>query len=94
MGTEHRGRVVNTPASYSGGPEFKSRPQWPAILIKGFRGFPQSIKESRLQSVENKLSTYKHESWDIQTYRTQSSLFELQRMHYVPKMEFYFFSEL
>jgi hypothetical protein len=59
MGTEHRGRVVNTPASYSGGPEFKSRP-------KGFRGFPQSLKESRLQSVENKLSTYKHESWDIQ----------------------------
>jgi hypothetical protein len=31
--TERRGRVLNTPASYSGGAGFDSRPQPPAILI-------------------------------------------------------------
>jgi hypothetical protein len=33
--------VDNTPASYSGGPGFDSRP---AILIEAFRGFMQSIQ--------------------------------------------------
>jgi hypothetical protein len=32
------------PASYSGGPGFKSLPRWPAILIEVFRGFPQSLQ--------------------------------------------------
>jgi hypothetical protein len=41
---EHRGRVLNTPASYSGGPEYKSRLRRPAILIEGFRGFSQSLQ--------------------------------------------------
>jgi hypothetical protein len=30
-GTEHRGRVVNTPPSYSGGRRFKSWPRLPSI---------------------------------------------------------------
>jgi hypothetical protein len=34
--TERRGRVVNTPNSYFGGPGFDSRPRWPAILIEVF----------------------------------------------------------
>jgi hypothetical protein len=37
--TECRGRVVNAPALYSGGPGFKSWPQQPAILIEVVRGF-------------------------------------------------------
>jgi hypothetical protein len=37
-------RVVNTPASYSGGPRFHFRPQRRAILIEGVRGFPQSLQ--------------------------------------------------
>jgi hypothetical protein len=36
MITERRGRVVNSPASYSGGPGFKSRSRQPAILIEVF----------------------------------------------------------
>jgi hypothetical protein len=39
--TERRGRVHNTPASYSGGLGFKSQHWRPAILIEGFRGFSQ-----------------------------------------------------
>jgi hypothetical protein len=39
MDTEHRGRVVNTPASYSRCPRFKSWPRRPAILIDVYRGF-------------------------------------------------------
>jgi hypothetical protein len=42
--TECRGRVVNTPALYSGGPGFKSWPQQPAILIEVVRGFSQSLQ--------------------------------------------------
>jgi hypothetical protein len=42
--TERRGRVVKTPASYSGGPWLKSRPGWPAILSEGFLGFSQSLQ--------------------------------------------------
>jgi hypothetical protein len=42
--TERRGRVVRTPASYSGGPGLKSRPRWPAILSEGFLGFSQSLQ--------------------------------------------------
>jgi hypothetical protein len=42
--TERRGLVVNIPASYSGGHGFKSRPRPSAILIEGFRGFPQSLQ--------------------------------------------------
>jgi hypothetical protein len=34
--TKCRGRVVNTPASYSGCPGFKSQPRRPATLIEGF----------------------------------------------------------
>jgi hypothetical protein len=41
---ERRGRAVNTPTSYSGGPAFDSRSRGPAILIQGFRGFPQSLQ--------------------------------------------------
>jgi hypothetical protein len=40
---ERRGRVVNTPASYSGGPRFKSQPRLPVMLIEFFCGFPQSL---------------------------------------------------
>jgi hypothetical protein len=36
---ERHGKVVTTPASYSGGPGFKSRAWRPEILIEGFRGF-------------------------------------------------------
>jgi hypothetical protein len=43
--TERHGRVVNTPTSYSGGPGLESRPRRPAILIEGFRGFPQSLQD-------------------------------------------------
>jgi hypothetical protein len=42
--TERRGRVLNIPASYSGGAGFDSRPQPPAILIDIFRSFPQSLQ--------------------------------------------------
>jgi hypothetical protein len=41
---ERRGRVVNPPASYPGGPEFKSRPRRSAMLIEAFRGFRQSLQ--------------------------------------------------
>jgi hypothetical protein len=44
VGTELRGRVVNTPASYSGGTGYKCRPGRPAILIGGFRGFSQFLQ--------------------------------------------------
>jgi hypothetical protein len=37
--TENSGRVVNTPASYSEGPGFKSRPQQQAMPIEVYRGF-------------------------------------------------------
>jgi hypothetical protein len=36
--------VVNTPASQSGGPGFKSRPGDRLPLLKVFRGFPQSLQ--------------------------------------------------
>jgi hypothetical protein len=36
----HHGRVVNTLASYSGGPGFKS---WPGDQLSCFHGFPQSL---------------------------------------------------
>jgi hypothetical protein len=42
--TKRRGRVVNTPTSYSGGPGFDYRSRRPAILIEVFRGFPQSLQ--------------------------------------------------
>jgi hypothetical protein len=42
--TKCHGWVVNTPASYSGGPGFNSWPWWLAILIDVFRGFPQSLQ--------------------------------------------------
>jgi hypothetical protein len=38
---ERSDRVVNIPASYSRGPEFKSKP---AILTEVFRSFPQSLQ--------------------------------------------------
>jgi hypothetical protein len=41
--TERHGRMVDTRASYSGGPEFKSRPRLSAVLIEYFRGLPQSM---------------------------------------------------
>jgi hypothetical protein len=41
MLTESRGRVVNTPASYSGGPAFKSR--FEDRLTDVIRGFTQSF---------------------------------------------------
>jgi hypothetical protein len=41
---ERRGRVVSTPALYSGGPGFESRPRRPAVLIEGFCGFLQSLQ--------------------------------------------------
>jgi hypothetical protein len=44
LSTERRGRVFNNPASYSEGPEFKSWPRLPAILIEVFRDFPQSLQ--------------------------------------------------
>jgi hypothetical protein len=42
--TEHHGRVVNTPALYSGDPGFKSQSRRPAMLIEIFRGFIQSLQ--------------------------------------------------
>jgi hypothetical protein len=42
--TERRGRVVNIPISYSGGPTFDYRPRRQAILTEVFRGFPQSLQ--------------------------------------------------
>jgi hypothetical protein len=42
--TERRGRVVNTPTSYSGGPGFDYRPRRSAILTESFRGFSQSLQ--------------------------------------------------
>jgi hypothetical protein len=41
--TELRGRVVNTPASYSEGPRFKS---WSGdrLIWQVFGGFPQSLQ--------------------------------------------------
>jgi hypothetical protein len=42
--TERRGRAVNTPASGSGGPGFKSRPQQPAIMTEVFCGFPHFLQ--------------------------------------------------
>jgi hypothetical protein len=44
--TERRGRVVNTPASYSWVPSFDSRLRRPAYLTEGFRRFPQFLKEN------------------------------------------------
>jgi glutaredoxin-related protein len=46
--TERRGRVLNTSASYSGGPEFKSRFQGPTDLTEDFRAFPQSLQANTL----------------------------------------------
>jgi hypothetical protein len=42
--TERRGRVVNTPASYSGRPGFESRLQRTAILIEVFVVFLSHIR--------------------------------------------------
>jgi hypothetical protein len=42
--TERCGRAVNTPASYSGGPGFKSWPWQLGILIEVFPCFPQSFQ--------------------------------------------------
>jgi hypothetical protein len=42
--TEHRDRVFNTAASYSGGAGFKPRSRKPFILIEVYRGFPQSVE--------------------------------------------------
>jgi hypothetical protein len=42
-GTERRGRVVRTPASYTAGPGFKTCKWRPAILTEVFRGFPCSL---------------------------------------------------
>jgi hypothetical protein len=39
---ERRGRVVNIPSSYSGGPGFNFGPE-AGILTEVFRGFPQSL---------------------------------------------------
>jgi hypothetical protein len=41
--TERRGRVVNTPASYWGGHEFKYRPE-DQLSWQVFRGFPQALQ--------------------------------------------------
>jgi hypothetical protein len=41
---ERRGRVVKTPTSHSWSPGFYYWPRRPAILIEGFRGFPQSLQ--------------------------------------------------
>jgi hypothetical protein len=41
--TERRGRVANTPASYPGGPGFKSRPGDRLSLLR-FRDFSQSLQ--------------------------------------------------
>jgi hypothetical protein len=38
------GQVVNTPALYSGGPSFESRPRRPAMLIEVVCGFTQSLQ--------------------------------------------------
>jgi hypothetical protein len=42
--TERHGRVVNAPASYSGGPGLKSRPEDRLSCLKIFRGFCQSLQ--------------------------------------------------
>jgi hypothetical protein len=42
--TDSRGRVGNTPVSYSGGPGFHSRPRRTVILILVYRGLPQSLQ--------------------------------------------------
>jgi hypothetical protein len=43
-GTERRGRVFDTPASYSGGPGLKSRSRRQAILIEVLHGFTQYLQ--------------------------------------------------
>jgi hypothetical protein len=42
--TEHRGRAVNTPTSYSGVLGFKSRPHRPGVLTEVLCGFPQFLQ--------------------------------------------------
>jgi hypothetical protein len=44
LSAERSDPVINTPASYSGDPGFKSRSRRPAILIEVFRCFPQSLQ--------------------------------------------------
>jgi hypothetical protein len=44
---EHRGRVVNTTASYSGGPGVQISSLGPAILTEVFRGFSSPSTECR-----------------------------------------------
>jgi hypothetical protein len=48
--TERRGRVLNTSAYYSGGPEFKSRFRGPTVLTEDFRTFPQSLQANSVYS--------------------------------------------
>jgi hypothetical protein len=43
-GTERHGLVVKTAALYSGGPDIKSRPERPAILIEDFRCSSPSVQ--------------------------------------------------
>jgi hypothetical protein len=42
--TERRGRVVDTPASYLGGPGFKSWPGDRLFRLRVFRGFPHPLQ--------------------------------------------------
>jgi hypothetical protein len=42
--TEHSGRVINIPVSYSGRPGFKSWPRDQYLDLGGFHGFPQIIQ--------------------------------------------------
>jgi hypothetical protein len=42
--TERRGWVVNTPASYLGGPGLDYRPRRQEIQIEVFREFPQTLQ--------------------------------------------------
>jgi hypothetical protein len=41
--TERHGRVVNTPASYSGGPRVQISTRRPAIVTEAFRGSYQYL---------------------------------------------------
>jgi hypothetical protein len=69
--TKSRGREVNTPASYSWGPGFKSRTR-KCFSDWCVRGFPQSLykmPEWRLKLGQNRLLTRPHHIIQLSTFR-------------------------
>jgi hypothetical protein len=55
--TERRGRVVSTPASYSGGPGLKSRPGDRLSWQEAFRDFSQSLQANTEIMTQNYATT-------------------------------------